>query len=173
MIIHPGILPMNLAGNDALGDEPHANQANAIDTENLRKLHTRVVDALAGFEVMVDKAEPEFKPIATAFRDLHTQHAGSLTRHLAALGVAPDSDGSFFSMVNEAVVNLRALFDDIDADVMTNIRNGEDNVLAAFDDAIADDLPAHIREPVVTMRNELVHLLEQATAQAAQQKPQT
>ena len=36
--------------------------------------------------------------------------------------------------INETVVGLRAVFDEIDADVLSSIRNGEDHVLDAFDD---------------------------------------
>jgi hypothetical protein len=41
----------------------------------VEKLHGRTLDALAGFETMVEKAEPEFRPVAERFRALHEAHA--------------------------------------------------------------------------------------------------
>ena len=120
----------------------------------LANLHTRTVDALAGYETMVAKAEPTFRPVAETFRDIHARHAAATARMLAREGREADADGSFMSAVNRAVVSLRALVDDIDADVLSAIRNGEQHVLDAFDDAIAAGR-AEYDDELVAMRDEL------------------
>jgi uncharacterized protein (TIGR02284 family) len=128
--------------------------------EALATLHTRTVDALAGYETMVGKAEPEFRPVAESFRDLHARHAGRLEALVRAHGGTPDADGSFMSTVNRAVVSIRAFFDEIDDDAMDQVRSGERHVLDAFDEAIAADPHASHAAELEGMRRELAGLLQ-------------
>lgn len=123
-------------------------------------LHTRTVDALAGYEKMVEKAEPEFRPVARQFRDLHSRHATRLAALLRSLGAQVDEDGSFMARVNRTVVSLRALFDEIDADVMDNIRNGEEHVLHAFEAALASGPTQDYHSDLMDMREEVLRLLD-------------
>ena len=120
-------------------------------------LYDRSVDSVKGYAKMVDKAEPSFRPIAERFHALHVRHTETLARLLADLGVGAAADGSVMGLVNQAVVTFRAFFDDIDEDVMDQVRSGEDWVLKAFDDAIAEQpgLVLVLRE----MRDELTDLL--------------
>lgn len=124
-------------------------------------LHIRSVDTLAGFAKMVEKAEPDFRPVAEDFRALHARHADRLARILTAHGRTPDQDGTFMATVNATVVSMRAFFDEIDEDVLTAIHNGEDYVLAAFDDALAQPLPVAEVSEIAAMRDELRTLLSQ------------
>lgn len=129
--------------------------------DTVAEVHTRTVDALRGHETMVEKAEPEFRATAKKFRDLHDRHAVAITSILTEMGATVDEDGSFMGSVNKAVVSLRAFFDEIDDDVMDNIRNGEDHVLKAFDDALAGGglRPEH-ETSLMSMRQELLALLD-------------
>ena len=43
------------------------------------KLQRRTADALAGYTTMVDKAEPEFRPVAERLRALHERHNAALS----------------------------------------------------------------------------------------------
>jgi uncharacterized protein (TIGR02284 family) len=128
-----------------------------IDT--LIALHRRSVDACEGYATMVEKAELSFRPVAERFRALHAGHADRLARLIAASGSEADTDGTFMGTVNKAVVSLRAIFDRIDADVMANIRSGEDHVLQAFDNALAASQPAATMGDLRAMRAELSDLL--------------
>lgn len=143
---------------DAVGDAPSA----APDATNtLRSLQTRTADALAGYVKMVEKAEPAFRPVADRFRSLHDRHNAALSAMLIRHGAEPDADGSFMGTVNQAVVSLRALFDEIDEDVMDNIRDGENHVLTAFDDAMtATGMPPADVTELRDMRDELASLLQ-------------
>lgn len=127
----------------------------------LAHLHTRTTDTLSGFQVMVDKAEPEFRPVAEQFQSVHDRHARQLTETLIRHGRQPDLDGSFMSGVNRVVVNLRAFFDEIDDDVMDQVRNGERHVIDAFDEALKEDLPDAERQEVAAMKAELTGLIDE------------
>lgn len=141
---------------------PTLTNDNAVQSADaLAELHKRTVDALAGYETMVDKAEPEFRDVARRFRDLHSAHAHRMAAMLVAHGRSPDTDGSFMATVNRTVVAARAWFDEIDADVMAQVRSGEAHVIEAFDEASTrlegTEQAAAIRE----MRGELDTLLRE------------
>ncbi len=127
--------------------------------ELLVALHRRTVDDIAGFAAMVDRAEPDFRAVAQRFHDLHRRHAAELALILRERGVEPDADGSFMATVNKVVVGVRSLLDDIDGDVMHQVRSGEEWTLDAFDRAVAamKDDPAEAR--LHEMRAELAELL--------------
>lgn len=140
------------------GDAPYA-APDAADA--LLALQRRTADVLAGYVTMVDKAEPEFRPVVERFRALHDRHNAALTAILIRHGVEPDADGSFMGTVNKAVVSVRAMFDEIDADVMDSIRDGENHVLEAFDEAItATGMPPADVTDLRDMRDELTVLLQ-------------
>lgn len=155
-MLSPTIATAMLTPDEA--DAPHA----APDADDaLLTLQTRTADALAGYVTMVDKAEPDFRPVAERFRALHDRHNAALTAMLIRHGVEPDADGSFMGTVNKAVVSLRALFDEIDEDVMDSIRDGENHVLSGFDDAIgAAGMPPADVTVLQDMRDELTVLLQ-------------
>ena len=127
--------------------------------EALTLLHTLSVDTRRGFEKMVEKADADFQSTAERFSALHGRHVARLDTMVREMGGLPDADGSFMGTVNVAVVALRAVFDVIDTDVMDRVRSGEDNVLVAFDDAIAASLPQGHRQALTEMKAELTGLL--------------
>lgn len=153
------MLPTHIAAGILDGSSTDPNAAEA-GKDALATLHLRTVDALKGYVKMVEKAEPEFRPVAQVFHDLHERHASALAGMLSARGVAADADGSLMGTINETVVSLRAFFDEIDADVLSSIRNGEGHVLDAFDEALKAELPVEDAKRVSTMRDELVELLD-------------
>lgn len=146
------MMPLHTAKEEML------NYGEHVDT--LIALHHRTVDALAGYAKMVEKAEPSFRPVAEEFRSLHTTQAQRMEHILADLGEEIDPDGTFMGTVNAAVVSVRAMFDAIDEGVMGNIRNGEDSVLGAFDDAIAASPDPTTTAALIDMRSALTSLLD-------------
>ena len=143
-------LPLALA--DTVAPVPKAEQAPA-----LAAIYDRSVDSVKGFAKMVEKAQPSFRATAARFRALHASHVSRLAGLLADQGVAPDADGSILGTVNQAVVSFRAFFDEIDEDVMDQVRSGEAWILKAFDKAIAEQPKA--AAPLQAMRAELTNLL--------------
>jgi hypothetical protein len=126
----------------------------------LIQLHQRTVDVLAGYAMMVEKAEASFRDTAEAFRALHARHADRLARIIADQGHTPDADGTFMGTINKAVVSLRAMFDEIDDDVMDNVRDGEKIVLEAFDDAISATDDMALTRDLGDMRADTTALLD-------------
>lgn len=139
-------------------DHRSGNHPDAA-TDALAALHTRTVDTIAGYRTMVEKAEPSFRATPEAFLALHVRHADGLARVLARHDRVADADGTFMGTINRAVVSVRAMFDDIDADLMSAIRNGESHVLTAFDAALEHTLPHSDAAELDTMRGELRALL--------------
>ena len=127
-------------------------------------LHTRITDSRAGFNKMLETAEPEFSPTVQRFCDLHTRHAAMVAAMLATKGYMVDAEGSLMGTINRAVVAVRSFFDDVDADLMTAIRDGEHHVLSAFAEAIAQPLTPDDVTRLSYMRDELVTLLQKPAA---------
>lgn len=158
-MIVPG-QPMVAPIYDADTEDPEHPVAIRGDWDLVAAARTRTLDALAGFDKMAEHAEPEFAPTVAAFRDLHRRHADALTRILADAGHPPADDGSIMGTVNRLVVATRALFDEIDRDVLSPIRSGEEHVVTAYDEALGSDLPEEVREELVEMRAELAEMLD-------------
>lgn len=129
------------------------------DAKALIALYDRTVDAVKGYDKMVEKADPAFRDTADRFRTLHARHAKDLQQLFSDLGIETDADGSLMGTVNQAVVTFRAFFDEIDEDVMDQVRSGEDWVLKAFEDAFAEQDTAVAGPKLRAMQAELIDLL--------------
>ena len=101
----------------------------------IAKVHTAVLDTISGFDKMVEKAEPSFKPAAQDFLTMHSRHEGVLSAYLAQAGRVPDDDGSFFGTINRAVIEARSWFTDVDRDAMDRVAEGEESVLDTYAEA--------------------------------------
>ena len=132
-----------------------------VGLDAVSKLQKLSVDIERGFTKMVEKAEPAFQATAKRFLDLHSHHVGRLNNMVREMGGEPDADGSLMGSVNVAVVSVRAAFDTIDLGVMDLVRSGEDNVVSAFDRAIAAGLPQAHRGALTQMKSELTRLLDE------------
>ncbi len=128
-------------------------------SDALAALHVRTVDTLTGYAKMVEKAEPGFRDIAEEFRALHARHADQLARMLIASGRESDPAGSFMGTVNRTVIATRAFFDQIDADLLTSIHDGEQHVMTAFATALEHSPTAENTIRLSEMRDELAALL--------------
>jgi hypothetical protein len=141
--------------------DPGADTKTHREAPALAALYDRTVDSVKGYTTMVEKAEPSFQGTAERFRTLHARHATEIARMLADIGVAVDGDGTVMGTVNKAVVTFRAFFDDIDEDVMDQIRSGEDWVLKSFDEAIAEQAGGAHGAALREMKAELTDLLSE------------
>lgn len=139
--------------------EPINAEQPLIDA--LVTLHTRTVDSRIGYEKMLEKAEPEFRPVVQRFHAVHASHASGIAAILATKGYAVEDDGSIMGSINRAVVAVRSFFDDVDSDLLGAIHDGEKHVLDAFAEAIAQPLLQEDVTKLSDMRDELVALLAQ------------
>jgi Domain of unknown function (DUF2383) len=141
--------------------DPRDETADQSEPDALMSLYDRTVDSVQGYEKMVEKAEPSFRETAEQFRALHARHAEHLALLLGNLGFEASGDGTIMGTVNRAVVTFRSFFDDIDEDVMDQVRSGEDWVLKAFDEAIAEHDGLGVAGELRVMKAELTELLDQ------------
>ena len=136
-------------------------QETSQDTiDRIKALLDRSVDAREGFETVVEKAKPAFRPVAKDFLDLHRAHVDRITGLLSSMGGETEMPGTAMSSVNRAVVTLRSLLDEIDHDVLENIRSGEQHVVAAFDDVLSDPGIGAAQQDFREMKSELTKLLD-------------
>jgi hypothetical protein len=112
--------------------DPSQTFANTIS------LHVALVDAIRGYETMLEKAEPSFAPTVNALLGLHRAARTDLEHALRERGAECDSDGSFMGAVHTTVVTVRSLVDDIDQDLIPQIVSGEENNLEKYDQAIIE-----------------------------------
>ncbi|QYK41449.1 MAG: DUF2383 domain-containing protein [Paracoccaceae bacterium] len=138
------------------GDDP---APTAPDMSVVVIAHERTVDAAAGFDKMAEKAEPHFRPVAERFLGLHQRHALILAGILRKGGIEPDEDGTLMGTINRAVVATRAFLDEIDEDVMAQVRRGEAHVVEAYENALHAGLPDPDRQVIADLHEELTALL--------------
>lgn len=104
--------------------------------ERAAKVHTRVLDVIRGYEELVERAEPDLKPLAQRMLALHQAHHHELHLILEERGHPPDDRGSFMSLVQENVIRVRSWFDDMDRDVIPRVKEGEEQLVELYDEAI-------------------------------------
>ncbi|WP_282062978.1 DUF2383 domain-containing protein [Roseobacter litoralis] len=126
----------------------------------LQTLMTRLKDVKNGFEKLVSEAQEDFEPIAREFKALHDKHIDKLRGKLEEHGYDVSEDGSFMSQVNEAVIAARSYFGTVDENVMASVRNGEQHVINAFDDAINKVENSKLCDELGAMRSELRDCVE-------------
>jgi hypothetical protein len=126
----------------------------------LAELHTRHVDMVAGYDKILEVAEPEFEQIAHAFRTLHVRQANTIAAMLVEDGQDPSLSGSVFGRLNRAVVTVRSWFEDISTNMIEALIEGEMHVIEALDAALETMPESERRRLLVRFRSELVALLE-------------
>ena len=67
-------------------------RADAAQLDALQDALSHTVDAHAGYEIMTEKAEPEFRSVPLKFRELHHQHADRLAAATWAETLAAHDD---------------------------------------------------------------------------------
>ena len=144
------------------GDDPAAWKKR----EALQNLMTRLVDAREGLDAMLKRAEPEIEHILKKIREEHHEAIERVSAIMVSEGAEPDGGGSAMSTVNKAVATTRALFDDLDTDVLKQVADGEQNVLDAFSGAIEEHDDGRTREELVEMRQTLEALISEARQMA-------
>lgn len=128
---------------------------------------SRSIDAQAAYDVMVDHAAPDCRPLAQKFRATHAEHAQRLGAMVTAYGGTPHTEAGLMATLNQALLSLRALFDEIGEDALDSVPEAEDRVIRSLDEAMTDVPEARDREELAQMRGELETLLAEAETPAA------
>lgn len=125
----------------------------------LQHLLSRSADCRAWFAEMADKAEPDFRFVALKFRGLHVEQGQRIAAIITAMGGDPDGSEGLKAALNRTTVSLRALFEEIDGDMMAAVEDAESQVLGDFDAALSCLPPSPYRDELEQMKAELVMLL--------------
>ncbi|WP_394690596.1 DUF2383 domain-containing protein [Hoeflea sp.] len=149
---------------------------NPVDSifDGMNDAHTTLIDAIHGFDVMLEKAEPEICQILLLTRQTNKRQAEELKAFLGRRGHSASDDGSFMSLVHEGVVRTRALFTDIDGDILPAVADGERRILSCYDDVLEnlvkkiDQIPAgtfdSMHTLLLTHRGEIENLIRDQEA---------
>jgi len=111
--------------------------SNQEFVENLATLQMRLKDALSGFGEIREKGEPDIQAIVTKYIALHTAHETELAARLSGLGYHPDPDGSFFSVVQRAIIKTRSIFTKVHRGILGAVADGEERISDLYADSIA------------------------------------
>jgi len=103
----------------------------------LHQSHTATNDVLNGYDTMLDRAEPEIKPVLTDLAAMHRDHAAALKGRLHALGDDGEGDTSFRGTMNSLAVTMRDWVADLDEGSLDAVQRGEKALLDIYDDALA------------------------------------
>lgn len=126
-------------------------------------LATSVSDIVKGYSTMVDKAEPDLKPVVERLHGLHTSHLGVLTSLISELGGRPDDLSSPMGNVHKTVAIVRDWMGALDASALDPIADGEERLVDEYTDAISHlvDHPAYqqkLEEQRDAIRDEVAQL---------------
>ena len=161
------------SSRDAAGIRPHSGPMPAVSalaqpgsqpsdgyTAQLATLQTRLIDVLAGFKTMQEKAEPELRPIVDDYIATHSRHERELAERLVSLGREADDDGSFFSVVQESVVRVRSVFTNIGTNTVPQIIDGEKNLMDIYRETLDQATSQPDKSLIERQINELSELID-------------
>ena len=155
----PESLPASRTSDVAPGAAPAAQCLDLV-----AEMHTRVLDSIAGFRKVAEKAQPEFRPVADAFLAMHVQHEVELASTLSRARRDPAADGSLFGSVNRAAVEIKSWFEDVTDAIMDQIKATELHILDAYTDAQAACESAEIKALLARHASDIDCLMTRHTA---------
>lgn len=138
--------------------------------ESLKTLHTNAIDARNGYQEALEDAEGN--GMTPLFRDMiamHQNHADELGRELIKAGEKPDDKGSFMTLVHKTIMDVRALFNGLDASVLPGLIDGEKRNVSTYDDALkkaqgSADVANLLRVQRGTLEQKIAGMQRQKTA---------
>ncbi len=119
-------------------------------TTTLNNLIEICKDGQYGFQEASEKStNPELKRIFGDYSVQRARFAGDLRGFVISLGEEPADSGSIASAVHRGWIDLKAAFTKGgDHPILTECERGEEYAMEAYQNALREDLPAHIREVV-------------------------
>lgn len=135
----------------------------------LTTLHTSLIDARSGYEEGVKDSQGKgVAPLLSELSAIHGQDASAIAQHLTRLGAPVDDHGSWMGTFDRAVMKLTSLITELDDKVIPSLIDGEQRVLAHYDQAIAASSQANPEYAVLiaqrdALRNWIAKLSERAS----------
>lgn len=136
--------------------------------DNLKSLHTILIDSKHGYEEALSDAEG--RGMTQLFRDMITlriHDAGELATVLATLGEKPDDSGSFMTTVNRAIISIRSLFGGLDESILPGLIDGEKRIVGYYDSALETAGSSVDREILTRQRQNLLKIIADMEAKNA------
>ena len=133
----------------------HAKRVGGMSnfTDELKSLHTALIDSREGYEEALDDAEGRgLTPLFREMIALRTQHHQELDKVLRSAGEKPDESGSFMATVHRAVIKTRSLFAELGPNILPGLIDGEQRIVGYYDDALKADPPAEARTVLTAQR---------------------
>lgn len=141
--------------------DPQPIDATDAQLAVLQRLLNSTTETHAWFDEIAERAEPGFRHVAVKFRGLHVEQRDRIAAIITAVGGTPEASGGLRASINRSSVSLRALFEEIDGDMMRSVEDAEAELLAEFDAALSALGPSRYREELEQMKGELVALLSE------------
>ncbi len=110
----------------------------------LNSLHTSAIDARKGYAEALDDAEGRgLTPLFREMIQLHETNAGELADYLKRAGMKLNDNGSFMSVIHCTIMDVRSLFNGLDASMLPGLIDGEERNKSGYDSALEmPNLPA-------------------------------
>lgn len=105
--------------------------------DNLKSLHTILIDSKNGYDEALKDAEG--RGLTQLFRDmieLRERDSAEIAGMLATLGEKADDQGSFMTTVNRAIISIRSLFGNLDESILPGLIDGEKRITTYYDSAL-------------------------------------
>lgn len=128
--------------------------------DNLKSLHTILIDSKHGYEEAL--ADAEGHGMTQLFRDmisLRIKDGDEIASELVTLGERPDESGSFMTTVNRAIISLRSLFGGLDESVLPGLIDGEKRIVTYYDSALETAASSVDREILTRQRQNLLKVI--------------
>jgi uncharacterized protein (TIGR02284 family) len=142
---------------------------DSMAAENLKKLHTALVDTRAAYELALkDTGDEDVARICKEMISLrHTDHQ-QLHQSLILAGEEPEENGSFMSVVHETVIGVRAALTGISKKTLPAFASGEEHIVEEYDLALreASNDPKMI-ELLTSQKNALLAKIAEMRAMSA------
>jgi uncharacterized protein (TIGR02284 family) len=115
--------------------------------DRLKSLHTRAIDARKGYEEALNEAEGRgLTPLFREMIELHETNADELSDYLVRAGVQLNEAGSFMSVIHRTIMDVRSLFNGLDASMLPGLIDGEERNKSGYEGALEmQNLPADLR----------------------------
>ena len=134
---------------------PPANIEPNVDTAGLQNVLTHTVHAKDRLQIVRENLDRTTLNVADSLIAKHIAHSEQLSHMITEKGGKPDASGGVGSSLSASLSKIGAMFDDDTADSMETIRDGEEEVMDAFGEALGKitDGPEH--DELVKMRDEI------------------